>query len=73
MHPTSRHIDDYLGGELANDTDAATAAHLSICLHCQHRAVGRTTGTVAWQRLGLLGRLVRRASDGSREVQRVAA
>jgi hypothetical protein len=60
MHLSAHHIDDYLEGRLAGDGSTQAALHLSICLHCQHRAVERADDP-GWNRRGLLGRLVRQS------------
>jgi hypothetical protein len=60
MHLSTQQIDQYLNGQLLRERHAVAAAHMSLCLHCQNRALRRTGRAVAWERRGRLGRLVRR-------------
>jgi hypothetical protein len=70
MHLSTQQIDQYLNGQLRRERHAVAAAHMSLCLHCQNRALRRTGRAVAWERRGRLGRLARRpAADGGRHAR----
>jgi hypothetical protein len=59
MHLYGEVLDNYVTRDLPEQTLTEIDAHLSNCLFCAHTLASRTAATTAWERRGLLGRLVR--------------
>ena len=59
MHVYGDTLKNYVARELPPRTLDAIDAHVSNCLFCAHGLAGETAASTAWERRGLLGRLVR--------------
>jgi anti-sigma factor RsiW len=58
MHIYGNSLEKYVSRELPPDRLATLDAHISNCLFCAHALADQTAAESAWERRGLLQRLV---------------